>query len=183
MNITLHGADAVTSSDETGIKLQPDAANPQPSVPPDLADRTCRRRTSEANRPGVRGGQDDEDRLPPVFTDDLLRTLMVSLLSTGQETIEQTTDRVSAAIITLRSFDAREPIEAMLAVHVVLAHHAALACYRAAAQENQPPALASRLFSNAANLSRTLTGVLRNLEQRQDRAVRLSGRDPCRGQR
>jgi hypothetical protein len=121
MNITLHGADAVTSSDETGIKLQPDAANPQPSDPPDLADRTCRRRTSEANRPGVRGGQDDEDRLPPVFTDDLLRTLMVSLPSTGQETIEQTTDRVSAAIITLRSFDAREPIEAMLAVHVVLA--------------------------------------------------------------
>jgi hypothetical protein len=168
----------VTASDETAIKQPPDAANPQPSDSSDLSDtaRRCRARNPDKRR--SRGAQDDADRLPPLFTDDLLRTLMVSLPATAQETVEQKTDRVTAAIIALRSFDAQEPIEAMLAAHVVLAHHAALACYRAAAQENQPPALASRLFGNAANLSRTLTGVLRNLEQRQDRALRLYAQDP-----
>jgi hypothetical protein len=150
------------------------------STPSHPIRRTCPTRLAAAvpDRRRVRGTREDEDRLPPLFTDDLLRTLMVSLPATEQETIEQKTDRVTAAIIALRSFDAQEPIEAMLAAHVVLAHHAALACYRRAAQENQPPALASRLFGNAANLSRTLTGVLRNLEQRQDRARRLSGQDP-----
>jgi hypothetical protein len=173
----------MTSSDETAIKQRLDAAGLQPADPSDLSDTARRCCASDADRPRVRGAQEDEDRLPPVFTDDLLRTLMVSLPSTAQETAEQKTDRVTAAIIALRSFDAQEPIEAMLAVHVVLAHHAALACYRRAAQENQPPALASRLFGNAANLSRTLTDVLRHLEQRQGWAMRLSGRAPFQRQR
>ena len=81
-------------------------------------------------------------------------------------------------MIALRSLDAREPVEAMLATHVVLAHHAAMQCYRRAAQDDLPPAIASRLFGNAANLSRTLTGVLRNLHERQDHSIGLSGRDP-----
>jgi hypothetical protein len=109
--------------------------------------------------------------------------MMASLPSPERESGQQKTDRVTAAIIALRSFDAQEPIEAMLAAHVVLAHHAALECYRRAAQNNQPPALASRLYGNAANLSRTMTGALHSLDHRQDRATRLSGRDTAQCQR
>ena len=109
--------------------------------------------------------------------------MMTALPSPERETVDQKTHRVTAAIIALRSFDAQEPIEAMLATHVVLAHHAAMACYRRAAQANQPPALASRLFGNAANLSRTMISALRSLDQRQDRSMRLAGRDPSQCQR
>jgi hypothetical protein len=43
---------------------------------------------------------------------------------------------------------------------------------------DQPPDLASRPPGNTANRSRALTGTPRDLEQRQDRAMRLSGRGP-----
>jgi hypothetical protein len=168
----------VPPPDDTATNQQPDTSNPQPADPPNQSDAARCFRARDPNRPRQRSTQDDEDRLPPLFTDDLLATMMASLPAPERETVEQKTDRVTAAIIALRSFDAQEPIEAMLATHVVLAHHAALACYRRAAQDNQPPALASRLFGNAANLSRTLTGVLRSLEQRQDRAMSRFDRDP-----
>jgi hypothetical protein len=164
--------------DDTATNPQPDTTNPPPSDPPDQSDTARCFRARDPNRSRRRSTQVHGDPLPPLFTDDLLGTMMASLPAPERETVEAKTDRVTAAIIALRSFDAQEPIEAMLAAHVVLTHHAALACYRRAAQDNQPPALASRLFGSAANLSRTLTGMLRSLDQRQDRAMSRSDRDP-----
>ena len=122
----------------------------------------------------VRPAQDDS--IPPVFTDDLLRMMIAALPSIEHLTDEQRSDRVAAAMLALRAFDPKEPIEAMLATHAVLAHHAALTCYRRAAHGNQPAAIASRLFGSAATLSRTLGGVLRNLEERRERSGKQSGR-------
>jgi hypothetical protein len=163
--------------DQTAIDQPPDAPKHQPLDPPEQSRGVGSFRSRDPNRPHPLGPPDDGDLLPALFTDNLLGSMMAALPSPERETIQQKTDRVTAAIIALRSFDAQEPIEAMLATHVVIAHHAALACYRLAAQDKQPPALTSRLLGNATNLSRTLTGVLRSLEQRQDRAMRLSDRD------
>jgi hypothetical protein len=118
-----------------------------------------------------------DDPIPPVFTDDLLRMMIAALPSIEHLTDEQRSDRVAAAMLALRAFDPKEPIEAMLATHAVLAHHAALTCYRRAAHGNQPAAIASRLFGSAATLSRTLGGMLRNLEERRERSGRQSGRN------
>ena len=117
-----------------------------------------------------------EDPIPPVFTDDLLRMMIAALPSIEHLTDEQRSDRVAAAMLALRAFDPKEPIEAMLATHAVLAHHAAMTCYRRAAHGNQPAAIASRLFGSAATLSRTLGDMLRNLEERRERSGRQSGR-------
>jgi hypothetical protein len=171
----------VTPSDGTASNLQPDATLPSPPDPPHQPDTT--RRARDPNRPNPLSALDDDDFLQPLFTDDLLATMMAALPSPERETVDQTTHRVTAAMIAIRSFDAQEPIEAILASHVLIAHHAAMACYRRAAQANQPPARASRLFSSAASLSRTMTSALRSLDQHQARSMRSSGRDPCQCRR
>jgi hypothetical protein len=168
----------VTPSDDIATNQHADAPRPQPPDPPHQPDTA--RRARDPDRPNPLSALDEGDLLHPLFTDDLLATMMSALPSPERETVDQTTQRVTAAIIAIRSFDAQEPIEAMLATHVVLAHHAAMACYRRAVQANQPPALASRLFSNAANLSRTMTGALRSLDQRQARSTPPSSGDPSR---
>jgi hypothetical protein len=110
-----------------------------------------------------------------VFTDDLLRMMMAALPSIEHLTDEQRSDHVAAAMLALRAFDPHEPIEAMLATHAVLAHHAALTCYRRAAHGNPPVAIAARLFGSAASLSRTLRGTLRSLEERRARSAHQPG--------
>jgi hypothetical protein len=139
---------------DTVTNQQPDTTDPQPSDPPDQADAVRCIRARDPARPRPLSALDNADLLPPLFTDDLLATMMAALPSPERETVDQRTDHVTAAIIAIRSFDAQEPIEAILAIHVVLAHHAAMACYRRAAQANQPPALASRLFGNGEPVSR-----------------------------
>lgn len=170
----------MTLNDETSAAEPSDAACPRAPDPgdhPRTLDPGDRPRAPDSVSCFRAEHPEEEDPLGPLLTDDLLYTMMAALPSTEQDTEQQKNRRQAAAAIALRSFDAQEPIEAMLATHVVLAHHAGLACYRFAARDNHPPALASRLFGNAANLSRTLAGVLRNLEQRQDRAAWLAGRE------
>ena len=74
-----------------------------------------------------------QDPLDPSFTDDLLHALAAALPSPEQETDVHKRRRQAAAMAVLRSFDAQEPAEAMLASHVVLAHQFTLECYRRAA--------------------------------------------------
>jgi hypothetical protein len=188
----------MTRNDETSAIEPSDTARPRPPHPgghPRTLDPGDRLQapdpvaTSRAEHKEARARAPDpeeKDPLHPLFTDDLLQTMTASLPSTEQEPEHQKTRRMAAAVIALRSLDAQEPIQAMLATHVVLAHHAVMQCYRRAAQENQPPDLANPcpwaldpggLFGNAVNLSRTLTGVPRDLERRQDRAAWLAGRE------
>jgi hypothetical protein len=166
------------SPDDTASNQQPDTTDRQPPLPPDLSDTAHCFRAEHPKAVSEAQDQDDDDHLHPLFTEDLLHAMMAALASPEQEPDQCRRRRKAAAVIALRSLDAREPVEAMLATHVVLAHHAAIRCYRRAAQDDLPPAIASRLFGNAANLSRTMTGVLRNLHERQDRPIGLSGCDP-----
>ena len=108
-----------------------------------------------------------DDLLDPLFTDDLLFALAAALPSPEQETDAQRQRRRVAAILALRSFDARAPIEAMLATHAVLAHHHALECYRRAARAGRTSRLDTRQLACAAMLSRSMTSALHSLEQIQ----------------
>ncbi len=109
-----------------------------------------------------------DDPIDPLFTDDLLHALAIALPSPEQETEGQQHRRRAAAVVALRSFDAREPVEATLATHAVLAHHFTMECYRRAANSSQTPNLNTRLLGTAAMLSRTLGGTLHTLARRQD---------------
>jgi hypothetical protein len=110
--------------------------------------------------------------LDPLFTDDLLYALAAALPSPEQEADGLKHRRHAAAILALRSFDAREPVEAMLATHAVLAHHFTMECYRRAARSSQTPNLNTRLLGSAAALSRIMGSTLHTLEQRQEEPIR-----------
>jgi hypothetical protein len=109
-----------------------------------------------------------------VFTDDLLHALIAALPSPDWETESHKTRRRAAAVVALRSFDAQDPAEAMLATHAVLTHHFAMECYRRAATSSRTADLNTRLLGTAAMLSRTLGGTLHALRERQDEAYRLA---------
>jgi hypothetical protein len=113
----------------------------------------------------------DAAPIDPAFTDDLLQALAVALPSTEQHTDEQQQRRFAAAVAALRSFDAQQPVEAMLATHAVLAHQFAMECYRRSARSSQTANLDTRLIATAAMLSRTMNSTLQMLEQRQDEPV------------
>jgi hypothetical protein len=110
----------------------------------------------------------DHDALDPTFTDDLLHSLAVALPSPDQETRECKARRLAAAVVVLRSLDAQQPVEAMLATHAVLAHHFALECYRRAATSSQTAELNTSLLGTAAMLSRTLGATVQALRNPRD---------------
>jgi hypothetical protein len=112
-----------------------------------------------------------DDGLDPLFTDDLLYALAGALPAPGQETDRQKKRRRAAAIVALRSFDAREPVEAMLATHAVLAHHHAMECYRRAASTGGAAVFDAGLLDAAAALSRTMGSTLLTLQQLQQAPV------------
>jgi hypothetical protein len=113
-----------------------------------------------------------DDLLDPLFTDDLLAALAAALPTPEQETEGLKHRRRAAAIVALRSFDAREPVEAMLATHAVLAHHFTMECYRRAACSSQTTNLDTSLLDSAAVLSRIMSSTLHTLEQRQEDPIR-----------
>jgi hypothetical protein len=94
--------------------------------------------------------------------------------------IERGTDQqrhrgAAAAAVLLRSLDAQEPIEAVLATQAVLAHRTAMQCLRSVAQQHDlPAALASRLLGRAATLSNAMLSTVRAIDRRQARAASRS---------
>jgi hypothetical protein len=116
-----------------------------------------------------------DDPIDPLFTDDLMHALAVALPTPERDTEAQQHRRTAAAVVALRSLDARDPIEAMLATHAVIAHHFTMECYRRAARSSQTPNLNTRLLGTAAMLSRTMGGALHKLEQRQDDPAAVAG--------
>jgi hypothetical protein len=114
------------------------------------------------------------DPIDPVFTDDLLHALAVALPTPERQTEGQQHRRTAAAVAALRSFDARDTVEAMLATHALLAHQFTMECYRRAARSSQTPNLNTRLLGAAVMLSRTMGGTLHMLEQRQEEPTSAS---------
>ncbi len=112
----------------------------------------------------------DDDALDPVFTGDLLHAVMASIPVTDLDGDERRQRRQAATVSALRALDAQEPIEAMLAAHAVLAHHAAMTCYQRAARFSHHSPLSLRMLGDAAALSRTFCSLLETLGRRRARS-------------
>jgi hypothetical protein len=127
-------------------------------------------------QPGASATSDmagDEDPLDPVFTDDILHALIHALPSADTDTDQEKHRHKAAAIHLLRSLDAQQPIEAALATQAVLAHHAALAAFRRAAQPGQFSDITGRETGSAARMSTVFRFLLRELSDRKDHPVHL----------
>ncbi len=134
------------------------------------------RRSPTPDQPGASGASGmagDEDPLDPVFTDDILHALIHALPSADTDTAQEKLRHKAAAIRLLRSLDAQQPIEAALATQAVLAHHAALAAFRRAAQPGQFSDITGRETGSAARMSTQFRFLLRELSDRKDHPVHL----------
>ncbi len=70
-------------------------------------------------------------------------------------------DTARAALLALRP---RDPIEAGLAAQAIAAHHAAMACFRAAVRPDTSDVIVLRFQGRAATFSRLFTSALRRLQ-------------------
>jgi hypothetical protein len=166
------------TDDDVAACFRPWAAPPEASshgLPSDAAD-----------QPAASGSSDmagDEDPLDPVFTDDILHALIHALPAADTDTAQEKLRHKAAAIQLLRSLDAQQPIEAALATQAVLAHHAALAAFRRAAQPGQFSDITGRETGSAARMSTVFRFLLRELNDRKDHPVHLPKREHPRWRR
>src|SRR5947208_9057078 len=90
--------------------------------------------------------------LDPGFLEHLLTSLDDTLPPAATEAAASA--RRSVMRLTLLSFAPRTPMEAMLAVEAIVAHHVIMGCYRTALAPDIDPAAAPRARANAATLTR-----------------------------
>jgi hypothetical protein len=79
----------------------------------------------------------------------------------------ETQDQRAGALAFLAALRPGDPVQAMLAAHIVAAHYAAMACFQSAARDDLPPALHQRMVGKAVTLCRLLVATLRDLDRRQ----------------
>ncbi len=75
--------------------------------------------------------------------------------------VESLREAARAALLSLRP---RDPIEAGLAAQAIAAHHAAMACFRAAARPETPDAIVLRCQGRAVAFSHLFASALRRLQ-------------------
>jgi hypothetical protein len=110
----------------------------------------------------------DEDPLDPIFTEEVLRSLIEALPHGPTDTPTDKLRRKVAAMHLLRSLDAQQPVEAALAAQAVLFHHATMAAGRRAARTDPPTeSTAAYETATAARASTLFCHLVRELERKQ----------------
>jgi hypothetical protein len=105
--------------------------------------------------------------LDPATRSALLQTIVDTLpVIPNFSDVERAAQR-DAAFALVAQLDPRDPVQAMLAIHVVAAHHACMNAYRCAARPDLPPALHLRYQAKAAVLSRLTATKMRELKRLQ----------------
>jgi hypothetical protein len=101
------------------------------------------------------------------FARDLLAATFETVRMPANQDPAHLAIRESATYTALTSLHARDPIELMLAAHVVASHHATMECFRRAMRAGDNADVAARLHRSAAMLSRMMVDAVNGLEARQ----------------
>lgn len=97
----------------------------------------------------------------------MVRSTLASLPLDPDAPEEDTAADLNAAVCALRSLRPRDPAEAMLAARIVSAHHAAMECFRRAAQPGISDITALRLHNKAISLANLAMRTQRELQKCQ----------------
>jgi hypothetical protein len=97
----------------------------------------------------------------------MVRSTLASLPLDPDAPEEDTAADLNAAVCALRSLRPRDPAEAMLAARIVSAHHAAMECFRRAAQPGISDITALRLHNKAISLASLAMRTQRELQKCQ----------------
>jgi hypothetical protein len=105
--------------------------------------------------------------LDPMFMADATQALMRAHPLDAPEPEASQRRHMNASLTAMAAIHPRDPIEVLLAVQALSAHHAACACWRIAMNLRHPRGDSTRHLSAAASAARTFDAMLRAIERRQ----------------
>ncbi len=105
--------------------------------------------------------------LDPATIADMLRATVAALPLDPDASPEELDTQRQAALLAVMALSPRDPMEAMLAVRIVSAHHAAMECFRRAARHDIDDNAALRLHGKAISLANLAMRTLRELRKCQ----------------
>ena len=105
--------------------------------------------------------------LDPATIADMLRATVAALPLDPDASPEELDTQRQAALLAVMALCPRDPMEAMLTVRIVSAHHAAMECFRRAARHDIDDNAALRLHGKAISLANLALRTLRELRKCQ----------------
>jgi hypothetical protein len=105
------------------------------------------------------------------FSEEIARSVIQAVWHEDLGQPHETEIRVAAALTMLEAFHPRDHLECMLAAQGVAGHTAIMECFRRAMHADTPEDQAIKLRGNVAQLSRTFSVLLRDLERRQSKPL------------
>jgi hypothetical protein len=107
----------------------------------------------------------------PSFSEEISRSVIQAVGHENREHPQEAEVRIAAALTMLEAFHPRDHLECMLAAQGVVLHAAMMESLRRAMLPDMSEVLGVKLRSNAAQLGRAFSGVLRDLERLQSKAL------------
>ncbi len=121
--------------------------------------------------------------LDPATSSNLLQTIVDTTPYLPNSSEAEKAAQRGAAFALVAALDPRDPMQAMLVVQIIAAHHACMHAFRCAALPNVPPALHLRCQGNAAAFMRQVATRVRELRRLQDAALKAAKAAPAAGPR
>ena len=115
----------------------------------------------------------------PSFSEEIARSVIAAIWFENIDDPQETSVRIAASLTMLEGFHPRDHLECMLAAQGVAAHSMIMDCYRRIMTLGMQEAMAIKIRGNIAQLSRSFSTLLRDLERRQ--AKPLQPRPPPAG--
>jgi hypothetical protein len=103
----------------------------------------------------------------PSFSEEIARSVMATLWHDEEEEPEETEGRFAASLTMLEAFHPRDHLECMLAAQAVAAHNMIMDLHHRITKPDVTEPIAIKLRGNIAQIARTFSLTLHDLERRQ----------------
>lgn len=103
----------------------------------------------------------------PSFAEEISRSVIAAIWQMNDEPPHESEVRIAAALTMLEAFHPRDHLECMLAAQGVASHAAIMECHRRAMHPDTEEPIAIKLRANVAQLSRTFSTLMHDMERRQ----------------
>jgi hypothetical protein len=107
----------------------------------------------------------------PSFSEEIARSVISAIWHEFDEEAQETSVRVAAALTMLEAFHPRDQVECMLAAQAVASHSMIMDLHRRIMHADMTELVAIKLRGNIAQISRTFSGTLSDLDRRQARPL------------
>jgi hypothetical protein len=107
----------------------------------------------------------------PSFSEEIARSVVQAVWYENREQPHETEVRLSAGLTMVEAFHPRDQLDCMFAAQAVAMHTGIMECMRRAMHVDTAEPLAIKLRTNAAQLNRSFSLIVRDLERRQSKPL------------